>query len=184
MRIVYRQLVMTALMPANSPKNYSSALVPLLRILGILERPDNLRDTTDLAGPSKVQKAQGIAGWYVDADRTARRKWVFEAVAGAGTEAWRAGKHPCEALGRRIDGDALDKHIVGPFNLDVPAYDDVPRSYDGLLRTADGTGQQVRAGHVAEAHRVPPPGRSTGEDQGQGLPQRICCAQSRRKGLQ
>lgn len=104
--------------------------------------------------PSTVQKHQGIVdGWYVDADpHGAEDKWVFEAVAGTSTDGWPDGEHPGEALGPRIQGNplALDRHLVVPFNLEIPAYEDVPRSFDGLLRLLARLDSKFAPGHTAE----------------------------------
>jgi hypothetical protein len=86
--------------------------------------------------PSKLQKNQGIKdGWYVDtAEGAAEDKWVLAAARNTDVTSWPDGEHSCEALGPRIQGNPLrlDDHRCVPFNLEVPAYQDVPRDYVGL----------------------------------------------------
>ncbi|HET9953898.1 MAG TPA: hypothetical protein VFQ61_05325, partial [Polyangiaceae bacterium] len=86
--------------------------------------------------PSKLQKDQGIVdGWYVDADEQSNEdKWIFEAVRGTEVREWPDGEHSVEALGPSIQGNVLGlaKHICVPFNLRIPVYEDVPRTYEEL----------------------------------------------------
>jgi hypothetical protein len=86
--------------------------------------------------PSKAQKQQGIVdGWYVDTDETAADdKWILVAARNTDVSEWPDGEHACEALGPRIQGNplTLDEHRCVPFNLRVPVYQEVPRSYAGL----------------------------------------------------
>ena len=44
----------------------------------------------------------------------------------------------------------LAKHLCIPFNLEIPAYDDVPRSYDGLKRYLTVLDSRFAPGHLAE----------------------------------
>ncbi|MFE2413842.1 hypothetical protein ACFVSN_05825 [Kitasatospora sp. NPDC057904] len=86
--------------------------------------------------PTKAQKQQGIRdGWYVDTDeQAAEDKWILAAAHATDTTAWPDGEHSCEALGPRIQGNPLGvtEHHCVPFNLQVPVYQDVPRTYAGL----------------------------------------------------
>ncbi|MFD0345966.1 hypothetical protein ACFQ0M_07530 [Kitasatospora aburaviensis] len=86
--------------------------------------------------PTKLQKKQGITdGWYVDtAEGAAEDKWILAAARNTDVTAWPDGEHSCEALGPRIQGNPLelDDHRCVPFNMEVPVYQDVPRSYTGL----------------------------------------------------
>jgi hypothetical protein len=104
--------------------------------------------------PSKQQKKQGIVdGWYVDAaEDSAEDKWILEAARNTEVSAWPDGEHPSEALGPRIQGNPLnlDRHRCVPFNLQVPVYADVPRSYDGLRDFLATLDSKFAPGHPAE----------------------------------
>ncbi len=104
--------------------------------------------------PSKVQKKKGIVdGWYVDADEYASSdRWILDAVTGTDTGLWPDGEHPCEALGPRIQGNPLDleSHICVPFNMEVPDFGAVPRSYDSLRETLSALESRYAPGHLAE----------------------------------
>ncbi|MGW2824800.1 hypothetical protein ACWC24_27930 [Streptomyces sp. NPDC001443] len=104
--------------------------------------------------PSKAQKQQGIVdGWYVDTDEyAADDKWILAAARNTDVSGWPDDEHPCEALGPRIQGNplALDDHLCVPFNLEVPIYQDVPRSYTGLRDFLDKLESRYAPGHVAE----------------------------------
>ncbi|WNM34823.1 hypothetical protein RKE30_32865 [Streptomyces sp. Li-HN-5-11] len=104
--------------------------------------------------PSKAQKQQGIVdGWYVDTDECgADDKWILAAARNTDVSGWPDGEHPCEALGPRIQGNplALDDHLCVPFNLEVPVYQDVPRSYTGLRDFLAGLESRYAPGHLAE----------------------------------
>lgn len=104
--------------------------------------------------PSKLQKKQGIVdGWYVDAlDGAAEDRWIMEAAANTDVSTWPDGEHSCEALGPRIQGNplGLDEHRCVPFNLEVPAYDQVPRDYDGLRDFLAALDSRFAPGSLAE----------------------------------
>jgi hypothetical protein len=104
--------------------------------------------------PSKLQKQQGIIdGWYVDADEHGKEdKWIYEAVRGTDVQGWPDGEHSVEALGPSIQGNplGLPNHLCVPFNLEIPVYDDVPRSYDGLKRFLETLDSRFAPGHLAE----------------------------------
>jgi hypothetical protein len=103
--------------------------------------------------PSKLQKKQGIVdGWYVDAADGAEDKWIMEAARNTDVSGWPDGEHPCEALGPRIQGNplGLDEHRCVPFNLQVPAYENVPRSYDGLCEFLAALDSRFAPGSLAE----------------------------------
>ncbi|WP_437762008.1 hypothetical protein WMF27_01670 [Sorangium sp. So ce281] len=104
--------------------------------------------------PSKLQKQQGIIdGWYVDADEHGPEdRWIFEAVRGTEFQGWPDGEHSAEALGPSIQGNPLGlaSHMVVPFNLEIPVYDDVPRSYDGLRGLFQHLESRFAPGHLAE----------------------------------
>jgi hypothetical protein len=104
--------------------------------------------------PSKVQKQQGIIdGWYVDADEYGKEdKWIWEAVRGTDVTGWPDGEHSAEALGPSIQGNllGLSKHLCVPFNLEVPTYEDVPRTYDGIREFLATMDSKFSPGHLAE----------------------------------
>jgi hypothetical protein len=104
--------------------------------------------------PSKVQKQQGIVdGWYVDTDEfSAEDKWILEAARNTDVSAWGDGEHSCEALGPRIQGNqlGLDRHMCVPFNLEVPVFDGVPRTYAGLRAYLAALDSRFAPGHLAE----------------------------------
>jgi hypothetical protein len=104
--------------------------------------------------PTKLQKQQGVIdGWYVDADEHSKEdKWIFEAVRGTEVHGWPDGEHSVEAVGPHIQGNALGltKHLCIPFNLEIPAYENVPRTYDGLKRMLENLESRFSPGHLAE----------------------------------
>ncbi|GLZ28309.1 hypothetical protein Lesp02_04990 [Lentzea sp. NBRC 105346] len=104
--------------------------------------------------PSKAQKAQGIVdGWYVDtvAD-AAEDKWILTAANNTDVSAWPDGEHPCEALGPRIQGNALalDEHLCVPFNTAAPVFTEVPRTYGELRDFLAELDSRYAPGHLAE----------------------------------
>jgi hypothetical protein len=104
--------------------------------------------------PSKAQKLQGIVdGWYTDTDEhAADDKWILTAVRNTDVSDWPDGEHPCEALGPRIQGNplALGDYLCVPFNLEVPVYQDVPRSYTELRDFLAELESRYAPGHLAE----------------------------------
>ncbi len=104
--------------------------------------------------PSKVQKQKGIKdGWYVDADEFGPDdKWIFEAVRGTDVSDWPDGEHSCEALGPMIQGNplGLEHHLCVPFNMTIPIYTNVPRSYKGLRDLLQQLESRYSPGHLAE----------------------------------
>jgi hypothetical protein len=104
--------------------------------------------------PTKVQKQQGIVdGWYVDTDEySAEDKWVLVAARGTDVATWPDGEHACEALGPRIQGNplGLDEHVCVPFNLEVPAFEDVPRGYAEIRDFLEKLESRFAPGHLAE----------------------------------
>jgi hypothetical protein len=104
--------------------------------------------------PNKEQKAAGIVdGWYVDAARPNRSdQWIYEAVQNTQTADWPDGEHSCEALGPKIQGNPLqlDKHLCVPFNMKVPVYADLPRSFQGLAELLPTLESQYVPGVVTE----------------------------------
>jgi hypothetical protein len=104
--------------------------------------------------PSRLEKAQGIIdGWYVDADEYGPDdKWIFEAVRGTDVSTWPDGEHPAEALGPNIQGNplGLPNHRVVPFNMTIPIYGDVPRTYEGLRAFLATLESLYSPGHLAE----------------------------------
>ncbi len=104
--------------------------------------------------PSKLQKKQGIVdGWYVDADEHGPEdRWIFEAVRGTDVSRWPDGEHSCEALGPKIQGNPLDvgAPVCVPFNREIPIFDDVPRSYEGLREFLRERDSLFAPGHLAE----------------------------------
>jgi len=104
--------------------------------------------------PNKAQKQQGIVdGWYADADgHSAEDKWIVAAATATATAGWPDGEHPCEAMGPRIQGNplGLSAHLCVPFNLEVPVYQDVPRSYGELREFLATLQSRFAPGHLAE----------------------------------
>lgn len=114
---------------------------------GLLVRVEKRRN------PSKAQKHQGIVdGWYVDAAEGAEDKWIQAAARNTDVSEWPDGEHPCEALGPRIQGNplGLEEHRCVPFDVQVPTYEDVPRSYDGLRDYLATLDSRFAPGHLAE----------------------------------
>lgn len=104
--------------------------------------------------PSKQQKQQGIIdGWYVDADEYGKEdKWIWEAARRTDVSTWPDGEHSCEALGPKIQGNALglERHLCVPFNLEVPVYEVTDRSFGGLRDYLAQMDSQYAPGHLAE----------------------------------
>ena len=103
--------------------------------------------------PTKVQKQLGIVdGWYVDADDSAEDKWIVDAARGTDVTGWADGEHSCEALGPRIQGNplGLEERRCIPFNLEIPEYVDVPRTFDGLHEFLATLDSRFAPGHLAE----------------------------------
>ena len=104
--------------------------------------------------PSKLQKKKGIVdGWYVDADEYANSdRWIYDAAHHTDTQDWKDGEHACEAIGPSIQGNplGLDSHICVPFNLSVPDFGAVPRSYAGLKSLLAQLESRYAPGHLAE----------------------------------
>lgn len=104
--------------------------------------------------PTKIQKQQGIVdGWYVDAETLAKEdKWIFEAVRGTDLSGWPDGEHSVEALGPNIQGNPLGlaKNLCVPFNLEIPVYENVPRTFEGLRTFLEKLESRFSPGHLAE----------------------------------
>ena len=104
--------------------------------------------------PSKEQKALGIKdGWYMDAtEPEGADKWVYEAVGNTDVSAWPDGEHSCEALGPKIQGNPLqlEQHLVVPFDLSIPIYAEVPRSFEGLRDSLRSLESRFSPGALAE----------------------------------
>jgi hypothetical protein len=104
--------------------------------------------------PSRVHKQQGIVdGWYADTDEySAEDKWIRTAAANTDVSEWPDGEHSCEALGPHIQGNPLDlpQARCVPFNLAVPVYAEVPRSYPGLRGYLATLESRFSPGHLAE----------------------------------
>jgi hypothetical protein len=103
--------------------------------------------------PSKAQKEQGIVdGWYVDAGGASEDRWILEAAQRTDVSTWPDGEHSCEALGPRIQGNGLGlaEHLCVPFNLEVPEYAQVPRTFEGLREFLATLESRYAPGHLAE----------------------------------
>ena len=104
--------------------------------------------------PSKLQKKKGIVdGWYVDADEHGPEdRWIFEAVRCTDVSNWPDGEHSCEAMGPKIQGNTLGlpAAVCVPFNLEIPIFDDVPRSFEGLRDFLRERESLYAPGHPAE----------------------------------
>ena len=106
--------------------------------------------------PTRAQKQQGIVdGWYIDAPvEDPTNRWIYEAVGGTDVSAWPDGEHSCEALGPKIQGNALGlaSHICVPFNLEgeVPIFKQVPRTFEGLRGYLSERESLFVPGHMAE----------------------------------
>ena len=115
---------------------------------GLLVRVEKRRN------PNPKQKALGIKdGWYVDADEFAPDdKWVYEAARGTDTTKWPDGEHSCEALGPNIQGNplGLERHLCVPFNMEIPVFDQFPRTYDGVREFLMAAQSRFAPGHLTE----------------------------------
>lgn len=104
--------------------------------------------------PSKRQKQEGTKdGWYVDADEYGKEdKWILEAMRNTDVSIWPDGEHSVEALGPKIQGNTLglDQHICVPFNLEIPSFDGINRSFDGLKRGLAEMESRYSPSHLAE----------------------------------
>lgn len=104
--------------------------------------------------PTKVQKKAGIIdGWYVDADEFGNDdKWIYDAMNKTDVASWPDGEHSCEALGPSIQGNplGLPDHVCVPFNLDIPAFPEIPRTYDGIRKSLATLDSKYSPEHLAE----------------------------------
>lgn len=104
--------------------------------------------------PSKKQKQQGIKdGWYVDADEFGKEdKWIYEAMQNTDLSDWPDGEHSAEALGPKIQGNSLglDEHVCVPFNLVIPSFDEIDRSFEGLRQSLVVLESHYSPSHLAE----------------------------------
>ena len=102
--------------------------------------------------PSKANKADGITDpWYVDTNLD--DKWILDAVLCTDTELWPDGEHCCEALGPKIQGNALglERHVCVPFDLWAPHYELwADRSFTTLRDLVTTLPSLYSPGHVAE----------------------------------
>ena len=83
----------------------------------------------------EAEAARHEDGWYADADESGKEdKWIFEAMQNTDLSEWPDGEHSAEALGPRIQGNplGLKQHICVPFNLVIPKFEELDRSFDGL----------------------------------------------------
>jgi hypothetical protein len=104
--------------------------------------------------PTAIQKKNGIIdGWYVDADEFGKEdKWIYEAMKKTDVSTWPDGEHSCEALGPNIQGNVLGltDHLCVPFNLEIPKFDEFPRTFEeirDLLRVLES---KYSPSHLAE----------------------------------
>jgi hypothetical protein len=104
--------------------------------------------------PTKLQKARGVIdGWYVDADEhDSEDKWIFAAVRGTDVKGWPDGEHSAEALGPSIQGNTLglEKNLCVPFNLEIPTFEEIPRTFAGLKAALAKLESKFSPGHLAE----------------------------------
>ena len=104
--------------------------------------------------PTKKQKQQGIKdGWYVDADENEQEdKWLFEAMRNTDVSTWLDGEHSAEALGPKIQGNTLqlEQHICVPFNLMIPVFTDLDRTYEGLRKALMELDSKYSPNNLAE----------------------------------
>lgn len=104
--------------------------------------------------PTKLQKQQGVIdGWYVDADEHSKEdKWILEAMKATDVSGWPDGEHSAEALGPSIQGNVLglEARRCVPFNLEIPEYENVPRTFDALKRFLEKLESKYSPGHLAE----------------------------------
>ena len=105
--------------------------------------------------PTKAQKQQGIVdGWYADADEySPQDKWIIAAARATDVSGWPDGEHPCEAMGQSIQGNPLgmDSVMCVPFNMTIPSYEDVPRTFEELRAYLADLDSRFAPGHLAEA---------------------------------
>jgi len=115
---------------------------------GVIVRVEKRRN------PNKSQKAQGIKdGWYVDANIESKEdKWIFEAVENTNVHDWPDDEHSCEALGPKIQGNPLGllDHKCVPFNLTIPDYNEVTRTFEGMKEFLAEVESKYCPGHMAE----------------------------------
>ena len=104
--------------------------------------------------PTKKQKQVGIKdGWYVDADEYGNEdKWIYEAMLSTDLSGWPNGEHSAEALGPNIQGNplGLEKHVCVPFNIEIPSFEGIDRSFDGLRVALTELESHYSPSHLAE----------------------------------
>ncbi len=104
--------------------------------------------------PTKLQKQAGIVdGWYVDTIENSKEdKWIVEASNNTAFADWPDGEHPCEALGPKIQGNSLglDDSVCVPFDLEIPVYEDIPRTFESIRDQVMTLPSQYSPEHLAE----------------------------------
>ncbi len=82
----------------------------------------------------------------------AEDKWIVEAARSTDVSEWPDGEHSCEAMGPKIQGNALglETHLCVPFNLVIPRFHDVPRSFDEFKAFLQSVDSKYAPGHIAE----------------------------------
>ena len=98
-------------------------------------------------------RVKSDASRSVDADEFGKEdKWIYEAMRNTDLSSWPDGEHSAEALGPRIQGNTLglDQHLCAPFNLEIPSFDRVDRTYDGLRQALADLESQYSPSHLAE----------------------------------
>lgn len=65
---------------------------------------------------------------------------------------WPDGEHSCEALGLNIQGNplGLQQNLCVPFNLQIPIYEETPRTFESLQTVLRTLPSKFSPGNVAE----------------------------------
>lgn len=85
--------------------------------------------------PDKFEKGQGVSPKYVLASREdPQDRHIFAALDNTSLDGWPDGAWPCEAVGPKIQGNALGlpKPVLYPFSFFPVVLIDIPRTYEGL----------------------------------------------------
>ncbi len=104
--------------------------------------------------PTKVQKELGIKDpWYIEASEgDPANKWIVDAAQNTKVGSWPDGEHSCEAIGPKLQGNplGLEVNVCVPFNISIPKFRDVGRTYEGMRYFLADAQSLYSPGHLAE----------------------------------
>lgn len=104
--------------------------------------------------PSKEEARRGMEPGYTDASRdNPADKHIFRAVDGTSVSEWPDGKHECEAVGPKIQGNPLElaSPTLYPFRLSPVILDEIAsRTFETIKDWVLGLESRYAPNHLAE----------------------------------